>query len=182
MSVATLSAKPCMVRPCASRTPMAQILRGSGPLTPTHTPGYSGRQPTSATTEFLQRVHHEALDGAHVVARAQRVGHVHDGVPDQLAGTVIGDVAAALHRHQIGTDRRRIDEHVGGQIGTRTVREHVRMLEQQQVVAGAVLEQRLLQRERLAVRHASEPADAQRTGGHADSELRGPVAGLELDA
>ncbi len=44
-SVATLSAKPCIVRPRLSRTPMAQILRGSGPSGSTHTPGCSRSRP-----------------------------------------------------------------------------------------------------------------------------------------
>ena len=50
-----------------------------------------------------------ALDRADVVGGAQRVRHVDDRIADQLAGAVVGDVAAALHRHQLGADRRRID-------------------------------------------------------------------------
>ena len=46
-SVATLRAKPCIVRPSLSRTPMAQILRGSAPSASTHTPGYSASRPAS---------------------------------------------------------------------------------------------------------------------------------------
>ncbi len=45
MSVVTLRAKPCIVRPPLSRTPMAQILRGYGPSASTHTPGYSVIRP-----------------------------------------------------------------------------------------------------------------------------------------
>ena len=45
MSVVTLRAKPCIVRPPLSRTPMAQILRGDGPSASTHTPGYSVIRP-----------------------------------------------------------------------------------------------------------------------------------------
>ena len=45
MSVATLRAKPCIVRPALRRTPMAQILRGLGPAASTHTPGYSVSRP-----------------------------------------------------------------------------------------------------------------------------------------
>ena len=80
-----------------------------------------------------------------------------------------------------------VDLEVGRQIGPRAVGEHVRMLEQQQMLLAAVGEQRLLQRERLAVGHPAEPADAQRSAGRigrmascasAQSSLR-PVAGLE---
>ena len=116
-------------------------------------------------TQLLQRTHDKTLEGAHMVAGTQRIGHVHNGVPDQLTRAVVRHVATTLHAHQLGTHRRRVDEHIGGQVGPRAVGEHVRVLEQQQMVERAVLEHRLLQCQRFAIRHAPEPADAQRTGG-----------------
>ena len=83
------------------------------------------------------------------------------GIADELSGAVVGHVAAALHRHQFGTDRGGIDEHVDGEVGAWAVREHVRVLEQQQVILDAVGEQRLLHRERLAVGNPAEPANPQ---------------------
>ena len=68
MSVATLRAKPCIVRPRLRRTPMAQILRGFGPSASTHTPGYSV-EPAGRDAERRQRVDDELLDVAHVLRR-----------------------------------------------------------------------------------------------------------------
>jgi hypothetical protein len=48
-SVVMLSANPCIVRPRASRTPIAAIFRGSGPSTSTHTPGYWSSRPAPVT-------------------------------------------------------------------------------------------------------------------------------------
>jgi len=81
-----------------------------------------------------------------------------DGIADQLTGTVIGDVAAALDRHEVGSHRRRITLQVLVEFGPRTVREDVRMLEEQQMVVVAVLEQRGLERESLQVRNSAQPA------------------------
>ena len=127
--------------------------------------------------EIGEHVDHELLDRAHVGLRVgqprrrrtpvlagavlRRQGD--DRVADELTGAVVGDVAAAVHRNQFGTDDGRVDEHVGGEVGRGAVREHVRVLEQQQVVVVATREQRRLHGERFAVRHAAEPADAQGT-------------------
>ena len=47
-----------------------------------------------------------------------------------------------------------------------TVREDVVVLEQQEVLLAAVVEQRLLYRERLAVRHPPQPADTEGAAHH----------------
>ena len=66
------------------------------------------------------------------------------------------------------------------------VGEHVVVLEQQQMLLRSPtdcgVEERLLDGERFAVRHAAEPSDAERRDAHVDpamSELRAPVARLE---
>ncbi len=118
-------------------------------------------------TQLLQRADDEPLDRADVIARTEGVGHVDDGIAHQLTGPVIGDVATALDRDEFGIDRGRLDQHVHAEVSTRAVGEHVGMFEQQQAVVGAVLEHRLLQRERLAVRDPSQPTHMERPGrGH----------------
>ena len=49
MSGSMFSAKPCMVRPCARRTPMALILRTRSVPTSSHTPAYPSMRPAPAT-------------------------------------------------------------------------------------------------------------------------------------
>ena len=48
-SASTLSAKPCIVRPRETRTPTAQILRGTSPSGSTQTPGYPASRPTAGS-------------------------------------------------------------------------------------------------------------------------------------
>ncbi len=118
-SGSTLRAKPCIVRrrPGATRlarTPMAAILRGRSPVgVDPHARVLAGaRQPGQA--EVGQRVDDQLLEA---VARAPGptpacVGHREDRVADELARAVVGDVAAAVGPHQLGADRRRVDQHV----------------------------------------------------------------------
>ena len=62
MSVVTLSAKPCIVRPRASRTPIAPILRGSGP-DGTDPHAREPREPAGVGhTELAERVDEQLLD------------------------------------------------------------------------------------------------------------------------
>ncbi len=127
--------------------------------------------------ELAQRVDEQTLDAAHVRGRAEPVVDVQDRVADELTGAVVGDVAAALHRHEFGADRGRLALQVVFEVGPHPVGEHVRMLQQQQVLLRPVLEQRRLQGERLPVRHAAEPSDPERRGRW--SQLCGPVLRLE---
>src|SRR5690606_37118206 len=58
--------------------------------------------------ELDDRVDHQLLHGADVGNRvshppAPLPGHGEDRVPDQLTGAVVGDVAAAIGPHQLGT-------------------------------------------------------------------------------
>ena len=64
------------------------------------------------------------------------VGSDEDRVADELAGAVVGDVAAAVGLHQLGADLGRRHEQVA-QVGPHAERVDVRVLEQQQVVVGA---------------------------------------------
>ena len=67
---------------------------------------------------------------------AALAGHGEDRVADELPGTVVGDVAAAVGAHELGADVGRRHEHVA-EVGAHAERVHVRVLEQQQVVVGA---------------------------------------------
>jgi hypothetical protein len=82
---------------------------------------------------------------------------VQDRVADELAGTVVRDVAAPIGVDELGSDRRRIDEHVG-EIGARPHREDVGVLQQQQPVVGPVGEQPVLQRVGIPVGHRAQPS------------------------
>ena len=97
-----------------------------------------------------------------MIGRADGNRNVDDRVADELPRPVVRDVAATLHRHEVGSHRCRLDEHVDREIGTRAVGEHVGVFEQQQVILGAVRRTWPLHRERLAVRNPAEPADPQR--------------------
>ena len=68
-------------------------------------------------TEFAQRVDQQPLDTAHVRRRAEPVVDVQDRVADELAGAVVGDVAAALDRHEFGADRGRLALQVVVEVG-----------------------------------------------------------------
>ncbi len=113
-----------------------------------------------------ERIDDQAFDAAHVVGRAEPVADVEDRVPDELAGAVVRDVAAAFDRDEFGADRGGFTTQVVLEVGSGPVGEHVRMFEQQQMLLVAVLEQRRLDRQRLAIGDAPEPADVQRRVGH----------------
>ena len=104
-----------------------------------------------------------------MVAGTEAVRYGDQRVADQLPRAVVGDVAAALHPHQFRAHRGRLHPEVAGQVRARAMGEHVRMLQQEEVVLTAVGEDGLLQCQRLAVRHATEPAHAQRAGHPAQS-------------
>ena len=112
--------------------------------------------------ERRERVDDELLDVAHVLGRTERVRHVDDRIADELPGTVVRDVAAPPDGHEVGADSGRVATQVVGEVGPRSVREHVGVLEQQQVLFSPVIEQRLLDGQRLPVRDRAEPADTER--------------------
>ena len=161
MSVVTLRAKPCIVRPWARRTPIAAILRGFGAVDVDPHAGVLGEPADSREPELAQHIDQQLLDAAHVFGRAERVGDRQDRVPDELAGAVVCDVAAALDGDEVGADRGRVAAQVGLAGRPAAVREDVVVLEQQQVLLRAMLEQRGLDGQRLAVRHPAQPAHAE---------------------
>ncbi len=93
-------------------------------------------------------------------ARGQVVGHGHDRVRHELAGPVVGHVAAAVGALERGPDGARVDEHVA-LVGVRAERVDVRVLEEQEVVVGGLTGQGVLQRRGLVVRDRPQRADAQ---------------------
>ena len=86
------------------------------------------------TPNARQRVDDQLLDVAHVLGGAEPVADVDDRIADELARAVVGDVAAAADADQLGADGRRIAAQVVAEVRARPVREHVRVLEQQQVL------------------------------------------------
>ena len=91
-----------------------------------------------------------------------QAAQIEDGVADELAGAVIGDVAAAIDLVQ--GDAAAGQQLVGGEnvgaAGVAAQREHGRVLEQQKHVADAALlaqsDQLFLQAQRFGVVHAAE--------------------------
>ena len=144
---------------------MAQILRGLGPAASTHTPGYSVRRPAT-DAERRQRVDDDLFDVADVAGSVELVGDGDDRIADELAGTVVGDVATSAHGNELGADCCGIAAQVVGEVRARSVREHVRMFEEQEVLLGPPAEQRLLYRQRLAVGHPPQPPHPQWTPPH----------------
>ncbi len=101
--------------------------------------------------EVGQRLQHHLLETVHV-GRAGRgiVGHRDDRVGDQLARTVVRDVAPAVGALEHRADGGGIDEHVA-LLGVRAQRVGVGVLQDQQVVVGRLARQGVLQRVRLVV-------------------------------
>ena len=132
-SGSTLSAKPCRVRPCATRTPIAAIFSS-----PTHTPVYP-RSAARVDAEVGERRDQHRFEPAYVrddvALTGAPLGERDDRVPDELAGPVVRDVAAAIGVHELGADRRRVAQHVR-EIRARPERVDVRVLLQQEVVVG----------------------------------------------
>ncbi|MEI2706597.1 MAG: hypothetical protein V9E89_15410 [Ilumatobacteraceae bacterium] len=166
-----MRASPCIVRPLARRTPIAADLAWVGSGHPDPHPWVLGEDPGVVDPEIAEGGNDDALDGGHVAGGVQRVMGVDDGVADELAGAVVGDVTTALDADQFGVDGGGVDAHVHRQIGARPVGEDVRVLQQQQMVLGAVVEQRLLQGQRLAVRNPPQPAGPQRGDARGQSSL-----------
>ena len=157
-SGSTLSANPCRVRPRATLTPIAPIFSS-----PTHTPvrrsRVSASMPRSASAPMSTAS--SAADVRHHVALAVApLGQRDDRVPDELARTVVRDVAAAVGAHEGGAHARRRHEHVLER-RLRAERVDVRVLEQQQVVTCRVLVQAPLERVGVGVPDPPEPADDQ---------------------
>ena len=108
---------------------------------------------------------------AHVAVHVAAIGlQVDDRVADDLAGAVVGDVAAAAGLVHLDAAR---GQRLGGRENVRSAavaahaeRQDVRMLDEQQQIADAarapLLDERALQRQRVGVRHEAEPPDLER--------------------
>ena len=99
------------------------------------------------------------------------LGERDDRIADELTRPVIRDVAPAIRVDELGTDRRRVAQHMG-EIGARPEGVHVRMLLQQQIVVGCALVDRALQRLGLPVRNQPEPARVERLHASSGSQSR----------
>jgi hypothetical protein len=80
-------------------------------------------------------------------------------VANQLARPVIGDVAAALHLHQLDTHRHWLAAQIICQVCCVPVGKNMWMLEQQQVLIHPVFKQSRLQCEGFAIWHTTKPPD-----------------------
>ena len=103
-----------------------------------------------------------------------------DRIADQLPGAVVRDVAAAADSDEVCADLGRIAAQVGGQVGVLAIREHMVVFEQQEVLLAAVVEQRLLDGERLAApAPAIGPARRRAASGAGHVRARPTSPGLE---
>ena len=148
-SVVTFSAKPCEVTPCETWTPMAAIFFS----------GCCRRRCVQTPVQLADALRHHAevaagadedlFEQADVVDRAEVraffagevAAQIDDRIADELAGAVVGDVAAAIDLVELDAALR--EEFIAGEnvgaVGVAAKREDGRMLEQQQRVADEVL-------------------------------------------
>jgi len=119
--------------------------------------------PDVVEAQVAAHPYQQVLDGADI---GHGVGHaaaplarqVQQRVADQLPRTVEGDVAAPVGTLQVRAHLVGRCQQVSG-AGPHTERVDGVVLEQEQVVVGAVLVDALLQRQRVAVADPSQPAD-----------------------
>jgi hypothetical protein len=129
-------------------------------------PGVPG-QATASQLELRESVDHDLLDAVDVVRdRVRTHGNVEDQVADELAGTVVRDVATAVGTHDLGSDRRRVDQHVCG-VAPYPDGEDVWMLEKQQMVVRVARMKSVLEYVGLLVGDSTEPPDPEHLASHA---------------
>ena len=88
------SANPCIVTPSATRMPIAAILFSrAGVADPD---AGASLDATAVDAELGEHVDEDALEPAHVADDVDRLGEAQDRIPDELAGAVPGDLAAAV--------------------------------------------------------------------------------------
>ncbi len=144
MSGSTFSARPCIERPLVTLIPTAQILRGDGPSGSTHTPGKASRRPSrlrsSPRSPSASMTTCSTWCTKHGIAPASHLD-CENRVNDELSRPVVGDVAASVRPHDVRTERFELGrscEHVR-RVPAQTERDHVRVLEHEQVVVGALI-------------------------------------------
>jgi hypothetical protein len=186
-SVLTLNANPCMVTQRESLTPIAPILprRACGPRSKrvssarawSNVVGCSSKTqvPTKPWTYprrdavVGREPDHHLREVAHVPAHVAAIrAEVDDGVGHELAGAVVGHVAAAARLGVVDAEpraRRLVDEHVR-LFGAAAHRDHRVVLEEEHGVADGALEPGLehafLQVERRGVGAPAEPVKGKR--------------------
>jgi len=104
--------------------------------------------------------------GSQTASAGSPSAHVRDSnkvTLDQLPQAVVGDITTAIGPHQRRADVGRVDEDVVRR-GPDAERVDGRVLQQQQVLVVAVIEEPALQGEGLVVGDPAQPADAQRSG------------------
>ena len=99
-------------------------------------------------------------------ARSER--DVEDRIADELAGPVVGDVAAAVGLHELRADRLGVRQHVLG-LGSHAERVDVRVLQEEQVFAPTAFAEGALQNVGVPVPDPPEPADVELSAGRAQS-------------
>ena len=151
---------------CEPHTDGADLARRARSVEDPH-PGIALGAARMRQAEIGEDVDHELLHAMHVARRGVGAhGHTEDRVADQLAGAVVRHVATAIGLDQLGPHRRGRHEHMVER-GAHAERVDVRVLEEEQVVV-RVLEQGVLERVRVAVAHASEPARVQHAQSSCD--------------
>ena len=148
-SVVTLSAKPCEVTPCETWTPMAAIFFSRMlPPAMVQTPvslqmrwAITPKSPAGADQRLFEQANEVDRAEMRAFFAGQIAAQIDDGIADELAGAVVGDIAAAIDLVQLHAAL--CEQFVAGEdIGAMRVaakREHRRMLQQQQRVADEVL-------------------------------------------
>ena len=111
--------------------------------------------------QIAQDVNDELLDAVNVAGRGVAAhGHRQDRVADELARSVIGDIAAPVAGYQLGADRGRVHEDV---LGPRPHAEgvDVGMLQEEQPVIQPRGPQAALEGQAVLVAHPTQPARPQ---------------------
>ncbi len=144
--------------------------------------GVVGQTVGARQADVGQHVDDQLLDRAHVRDRVRHgrdraaplgaagalVGEVEQRVAHQLAGAVVGDVAAAVRAHELGADRGRVDQEVV-ELTSPAEGEHVGVLEQQEVIVRGALEEAVLEGVGVLVADGAQPAGAQGHGAAGDA-------------
>ncbi len=107
-STSQLSEKPCMVTPRLTRMPIAATLRSGPAVVGAQPDPAAAGDPGGGDAEVGADLDQRLLDAAYVVDDLDVVGQPDDGVADQLAGAVEGDLAAAVDvddRRATGVER-----------------------------------------------------------------------------
>ena len=134
-------------------------------LPSTHTPVQPGIRPAD-NVELRERIDDHLLDGPNIGDHvALPFSQIQDRIADDLAGAVIGDVAAAIGGIELdsGAAQRVFARQQIFGVAVAALRDHVRMLDEQELIGNqpalALFDQILLDGERVAIAHAPQVAN-----------------------